>query len=95
MLDYNTFMTEKIFHSVEELFKKEAPDLLKKLECDDIFWAEIRGNAFADEELDAISERMEELGCDESSSDVARAVRIIQDARGRSLPTPYKFLVRS
>jgi hypothetical protein len=86
-------MVERIYNSVEELFKEEAPDLLEFLPEDDIFWKQIRENTITDEELIGHTALMQELGMYYPDSAVAKAVQLLKDARRSSLPTPLSFIL--
>lgn len=85
-------MAERIYGSVEELFKQVAPDLVEFLEIqDDFFWKQVRENTITDEELVGHTALMQELGMYYPDSAVAKAVQILKDSRKTSLPTPIQF----
>lgn len=84
-------MTERVYHSVEELFRNRAPDLLEFLGKDDLFWKRVSANTITDTELDGHQALIEELGMSPASSAVAKAIQILRDSRRTALPTPVDF----
>ncbi len=84
-------MKEKLYASVEKLFKEQAPDLLEFLESDDPFWKQVKDNSITDAELDGHQMLMEELGMFDQKSAVAKAVQVIKEARKKNLPTPLSY----
>jgi hypothetical protein len=82
---------ERIYFSVEELFRAEAPDLLELITEDDLFWKQVRENTITDEELDGHMSLMQDLGMYYPDSGVAKAVQLLKDARKTCLPTPVKL----
>ena len=82
-------MTERIYGSVEELFKEVAPDLLEFIAIeDDYFWKQVRENTITDEELDGRRSNLEELGMYYPDSAIAKAIQLLKDSRKTSLPIP-------
>lgn len=81
-------MTERLFGSTEELFRKVAPDLLEFINEDDLFWKQIWENTITDEELDGHQVLLDQLGMNPENSPVAKAVQLIKDYRTTLLPTP-------
>lgn len=81
-------MTERMYSSVEELFKDVAPDLLELVTEDDPFWKQVRENTITDAELDGHTALLQELGMYYPDDAVAKAVQLLKDARKTSLPTP-------
>ena len=84
-------MKERIYDSVEELFKDRAPELIKFLESNDVFWSKVKNNTITDLELDGHQSLMEELGIFSADSPVAKAIQTIKTARKSSLPTPINI----
>ena len=84
-------MTERLYGSVEELFRETAPELLEFLGADDPFWKGIKENTITDGELDGHQHLIEDLGMSPELSAVAKAVQILQDYRKTALPTPVNF----
>lgn len=84
-------MKERLYSSVEELFRDLAPDILEFLDSDDPFWRQVKDNSITDMELDGHQALMEQLGMFDKSSAVAKAVQILKSSRKSSLPTPLSY----
>lgn len=83
-------MSEKT-PSVEELFRKDAPELVKYLNEKDPFWSQVEDNTITETELTGHQKLLEELGQTPESSDVLKAIYEIRRLRQTVLPTPVEF----
>jgi hypothetical protein len=84
-------MSEKGQPSVEELFRKGQPGLVKYLDEKDPFWEQIKNNTITETELIGHQRLLEELGQTPESSDVLKAIYEIKKLRQTVLPTPVEF----
>lgn len=88
-------MDERVQPSVEELFRENAPELLKFLFVEDLFWKQIQSNTITETELRGHQNLLEELGRTPKDSAVLKAIYEIRRFRQSVLPTPIEFYLGS